>query len=76
MLLEVVCRMRIQTYDWYISVNHWFLFQATLGMIIQHPAFLCPDLNRELLEVAKSIDCQSVLGKTMCTYDFYEGKSL
>lgn len=48
---------------------------ATLGMIIQHPAFLCPVLNKELLEVAKSIGCQSVLGKTMCTYDFYEGQA-
>lgn len=48
---------------------------ATLGMVIQHPAFLCPELNKELLEVSKSVGCQSVLGKTMCTYDFYEGQA-
>lgn len=48
---------------------------ATLGMVIQHPAFLCPELNEELLKVAKSVGCQSVLGKTMCTYDFYEGQA-
>lgn len=49
------------------------ILKATLGMVIQHPAFLCPELNEELLKVAKSVGCQSVLGKTMCTYDFYEG---
>lgn len=49
------------------------ILKATLGMVIQHPAFLCPELNKELLEVSKSVGCQSVLGKTMCTYDFYEG---
>ncbi|XP_062570346.1 uridine phosphorylase 2-like isoform X1 [Saccostrea cucullata] len=47
---------------------------AILGLINQFPAFLCPVLNNELLDVAKSIGCETVLGKTMCTYDFYEGQ--
>jgi len=51
-------------------------FQATLGMIIQHPAYLDKTLNQELLQLAPSVGCEAVLGKTMCTYDFYEGKTL
>jgi purine-nucleoside phosphorylase len=31
------------------------------------------ELNKELLDIAKKIDCKAELGKTMCTYDFYEG---
>jgi uridine phosphorylase len=42
-------------------------------MIIQHPANLDQELNKELLDIAKKIDCKAKLGKTMCTYDFYEG---
>ena len=42
-------------------------------MIIQHPANLDQELNKELLDIAKQIDCKAELGKTMCTYDFYEG---
>lgn len=48
---------------------------ATLGMIIQHPAFLCHELNTELMEIAKETGTTTVLGKTMCTYDFYEGQA-
>lgn len=47
----------------------------TLGMIIQHPANLDQELNKELLDIAKQIDCKAELGKTMCTYDFYEGQA-
>lgn len=47
----------------------------TLGMIIQHPASLDQELNKELLEVANQIKCKAELGITMCTYDFYEGQA-
>jgi uridine phosphorylase len=49
------------------------VLEPTLGMIIQHPANLDQELNKELLDIAKKIDCKAELGKTMCTYDFYEG---
>ncbi|XP_033732978.1 uridine phosphorylase 2-like [Pecten maximus] len=48
---------------------------ATLGMIIQHPALLDQELNSKLIDVAKETDIKAVLGKTMCTYDFYEGQA-
>ncbi|XP_045207548.1 uridine phosphorylase 2-like [Mercenaria mercenaria] len=49
---------------------------ATLGMILQHPAFLDKNLCEELLEIANEDKAyKSVIGKTMCTYDFYEGQA-
>ena len=42
-------------------------------MIIQHPAFLDLDLNTELLQIAQDLGIEAKTGKTMCTYDFYEG---
>lgn len=47
----------------------------TLGLIIQHPAKLDEALNKELLQISEEIGCKSELGKTMCTYDFYEGQA-
>ncbi|XP_060589969.1 uridine phosphorylase 2-like [Ruditapes philippinarum] len=48
---------------------------ATLGMVLQHPAFLDKNLCEELLEIANQDKAyKSVIGKTMCTYDFYEGQ--
>jgi uridine phosphorylase len=44
-------------------------------MVLQHPAFLDKNLCEELLEIANQDKAyKSVIGKTMCTYDFYEGK--
>lgn len=49
---------------------------ATLGMILQHPAFLCRDLNEELCAIGnEDTSYKTVIGKTMCTYDFYEGQA-
>lgn len=49
---------------------------ATLGMILQHPAFLDKELCEELLDIAQEDKSfKSVMGKTMCTYDFYEGQA-
>ncbi|XP_021374012.1 uridine phosphorylase 2-like [Mizuhopecten yessoensis] len=48
---------------------------ATLGMIIQHPALLNQELNAELMAVAGEAEIKAVCGKTMCTYDFYEGQA-
>ncbi|KAL3837478.1 hypothetical protein ACJMK2_022832 [Sinanodonta woodiana] len=48
---------------------------ATLGMILQHPAFLDKELNEELLTIAEELGFKAVIGKTMCTYDFYEGQA-
>ena len=51
--------------------------QATLGMILQHPAFLDKVLCEELRLIGQEdTDYQTVVGKTMCTYDFYEGRFL
>lgn len=48
---------------------------ATLGMMLQHPAFLDRELCKELLEIAKQDSSyKTIIGKTMCTYDFYEGQ--
>ena len=53
------------------------ILQATLRMILQHPAFLDKHLCEELLEIANQDKAyKSVIGKTMCTYDFYEGKGV
>ena len=44
-------------------------------MMLQHPAFLDRELCKELLEISKQdTSYTTVIGKTMCTYDFYEGK--
>ncbi|WAR04266.1 UPP2-like protein [Mya arenaria] len=49
---------------------------ATLGMILQHPAFLDRDLCEQLQEIGtKNQQYETVIGKTMCTYDFYEGQA-
>lgn len=49
---------------------------ATLGMILQHPAFLDKNLCEEILGIAKEDKSfKSVMGMTMCTYDFYEGQA-
>lgn len=49
---------------------------ATLGVVCRHPAFLDRSLCEELLEISKEqTEYRSVIGKTMCTYDFYEGQA-
>ncbi|XP_076328845.1 uridine phosphorylase 2-like [Tachypleus tridentatus] len=47
-----------------------------LGKIVQRPAILDLELARELKTVAeeKLSNYNTVLGKTMCSYDFYEGQ--
>ncbi|KAH3702955.1 uridine phosphorylase 2-like [Dreissena polymorpha] len=49
---------------------------ATLGMLLQHPAFLDRDLCEELQAIGSAdTSYNTVIGKTMCTYDFYEGQA-
>lgn len=45
-----------------------------LGHVVQHPTALDEDLSRELLALGKKMDFKVVIGKTMCTDDFYEGQ--
>lgn len=54
-----------------------FIFsQSILGQLVQRPAKLDKKLARELKALADpTIDpYDTVIGKTMCTHDFYEGK--
>lgn len=58
----------------YVSIC--WLFQTVLGKNIQRPAKLDRRLARELKGLADPEDpYDTVTGKTMCTYDFYEGES-
>uniref|UniRef100_A0A182QKN0 Uridine phosphorylase n=1 Tax=Anopheles farauti TaxID=69004 RepID=A0A182QKN0_9DIPT len=48
---------------------------AILGKIVHRPAILDKRLVRELKSLASSDDpYDTITGKTMCTYDFYEGQ--
>lgn len=51
------------------------LLQSILGKLVQRPAKLDKKLARELKVLADpSIDpYDTIIGKTMCTHDFYEG---
>lgn len=51
------------------------LLQTILGKIVHRPAKLDKRLIRELKSLADVEDpYDTVMGKTMCTYDFYEGQ--
>ncbi|XP_015919849.1 uridine phosphorylase 2 [Parasteatoda tepidariorum] len=47
-----------------------------LGRVVKRPAVIDKDLVQELKEIADSElnECSTVVGKTMCTDDFYEGQ--
>lgn len=48
--------------------------QPVLGKLVQRPAKLDGDLARELQSLATQDDpFETHVGRTMCTYDFYEG---
>ncbi|XP_005097208.1 uridine phosphorylase 1 [Aplysia californica] len=49
----------------------------TLGMILQHPSKLDQEVAMELMSLAvpASDGYSTVIGKTMCTTDFYEGQA-
>lgn len=50
------------------------MHQATLGMMLQHPSRLSHEVAQELLNLADpNADFDTIIGKTMCTLDFYEG---
>lgn len=58
--------------------NSFFLpFQDILGQPVQRLAVLDRDVAEELQAIAGEVlpHCQTYIGKTMCTYDFYEGNS-
>lgn len=50
--------------------------QSILGKLVERPAKLDKKLARELKSLSDpTIDpYETVIGKTMCTFDFYEGK--
>lgn len=52
-----------------------FHFQDILGKSVQRLAVLDKELAFELKSIAdeEMSECQTIVGKTMCTYDFYEG---
>jgi hypothetical protein len=51
------------------------MFQSILGKLVKRPAKLDKKLARELRALSQPDDpYETVTGKTMCTYDFYEGK--
>lgn len=54
-----------------------FCFQSVLGKLVQRPAKLDKKLARELKGLADPTTdpYDTVIGKTMCTHDFYEGKN-
>ena len=45
-----------------------------LGKKVSRPAIFDKELSQEMIEVAKSINLKSAVGKTMCCDDFYEGQ--
>jgi uridine phosphorylase len=50
------------------------MFQPVLGKLLKRPAKLDKKLARELRALSEPDDpYETVTGKTMCTYDFYEG---
>lgn len=52
-----------------------FGFQSILGKLVQRPAKLDKKLSRELKALAEPEDpYDTIIGKTMCTNDFYEGQ--
>ncbi|XP_048237739.1 uridine phosphorylase 1-like [Haliotis rufescens] len=49
---------------------------AIMGMVVKLPSFLDKELCQELLAMASEDDhFQTIIGKTMCTHDFYEGQA-
>lgn len=60
--------------DLYLILFYLCIFKAILGEKIRRPAILDKDLAEEILSLVEpEDDFQVVLGKTMCTDDFYEG---
>lgn len=58
----------------YLSIQKSAL-QPVLGKLVKRPAKLDRQLARDLKALAHRDDpYDTVIGKTMCTYDFYEGQ--
>lgn len=57
------------------NVNGFLILQSILGQIVHRPAKLDKRLARELKSLADPTEdpYETVIGKTMCTHDFYEG---
>ena len=49
------------------------LSQVVLGKTVCSPTVLDKDLAEDLLRTQKDFTYDTVLGRTMCTDDFYEG---
>ncbi|KAL5010070.1 hypothetical protein ScPMuIL_012375 [Solemya velum] len=52
-----------------------YMEMVTLGTLVQYPALFDPILCQELMDISADFDFPTVTGKTMCTYDFYEGQA-
>lgn len=66
--------MSLYPFDNLLSIP---LFQPVLGKLVQRPAILDKRIVREIKLLADPEDpYQTVVGKTMCTDDFYEGNSI
>ena len=67
--------MSFYTFYCYCSRHSLFIKQHILGQIEERPSVLDKDLAKELIDCAdeKQDGFQTILGKTMCTTDFYEG---
>ena len=51
-----------------------YLLQPVLGQLVQRPSKLDTDLAKELKSLSTQGDpYETHVGRTMCTYDFYEG---
>lgn len=60
----------------YINKTIFEILQTVLGKVIHRPALLDKKLARELKALSDVEDpYETVIGKTMCTYDFYEGNN-
>lgn len=59
----------------WVQINQNFVFQPILGKIVERPAILDKRIVREIKLLADPEDpYDTVVGKTMCTNDFYEGQ--
>lgn len=57
-----------------LLISVLFAYQPVLGKLVQRPAKLDKKLAQELKSLADTEDpYDTVIGKTMCADDFYEG---
>lgn len=73
LIVFLLARVAVKAFDHY-HIIFCLIYQTVLGKNIQRPAKLDKRLARELKGLGDPEDpYDTVIGKTMCTYDFYEG---